>query len=257
MPPSQARDQRRYHVVLFGATGFTGRLVAAYLAGETGRTTQRGHPKLVWAIAGRNESKLQAVKKQLKIDPSIAEEPDVLVADAGDLQELIRVTSQTRVVITTVGPFSLHGEPLVAACAKTGTDVVDSTGETPWVQEMIKKYSEQAEKSGCVAVSFCGFDSVPSDLMAYLAERELATKYNQATYELQCYQRLKGAGASGGTFASMINSVESRNAASRLKAGAHMLTPEEYRPTVTHPKENDQLFPRYDATIGAWTVPFV
>jgi short subunit dehydrogenase-like uncharacterized protein len=112
----------------------------------------------VWAIAGRDAKKLATVKQKLSshLDEKTAEEPDIILADACDQQSLQKMTSQTRVVITTVGPYALHGEPLIAACVKTSTDYVDITGETIWVAKMIAKYEEQAAKSGAIITNTAG-----------------------------------------------------------------------------------------------------
>jgi short subunit dehydrogenase-like uncharacterized protein len=151
---------RKYDVVLFGATGFAGELTAKYLARHAPRDIR-------WALAGRNPGKLAAVRAELAaIDPSLAD-LDLITVDAADGRALREVADQTKVVITTVGPYIWHGEPLVAACAAAGTDYVDLTGEPEFVDTMFLKHHETAVASGARIVHACGFDSIPHDLGAY------------------------------------------------------------------------------------------
>ena len=171
---------RPYDVVLFGATGFTGALVAEYLARRLARdeTPERSGdppagaaaqtpPECRWALAGRNRAKLTAVRDRLTaIDPALADLP-ILVADAGDPAALREIAAGARVVASTVGPYLAHGEPLVAACAEAGTDYLDITGEPEFVDSMYVRYHERAKAAGARLVHCCGFDSIPHDLGAY------------------------------------------------------------------------------------------
>lgn len=142
---------RQYDVVLFGATGFTGALTAEYLA-------KHAPPELTWALAGRNRAKLEAVRAKLGI------ELDLLVADVEDPASLKAVAEATRILITTVGPYVQHGEPLVAACAEAGTDYLDLTGESEFVDRMYVGYHAKAVETGARIIHCCGFDSIPYDL---------------------------------------------------------------------------------------------
>ena len=153
-------SERSYDVVLFGATGFTGQLTAEYLARHAPRDAR-------WALAGRNPAKLAAVRDRLaELDPALAELP-LLDADADNPASLRAVAESTRVVITTVGPYVLYGEPLVAACAAAGTDYVDLTGEPEFVNNTYVRHHETAQRTGARIVHSCGFDSIPHDLGAY------------------------------------------------------------------------------------------
>src|SRR3954471_13227383 len=146
---------RKLDVVLFGATGFTGRLVADYLA-QRART-------LRWAIAGRSRDKLAQVKSDLvKGDPALAD-LEVLVADAADPAALASVAKDARVVCTTVGPYAVHGRELAAACAGQGTDYCDLAGEVTFIRDSIDRNHTRAEQTGARIVHCCGFDSIPSD----------------------------------------------------------------------------------------------
>ncbi|MFG1901908.1 saccharopine dehydrogenase family protein [Micromonospora carbonacea] len=160
------REDRAYDVVLFGATGFTGGLTAEYLARHT-------PPGLRWALAGRNPAKLSAVRDRLAgIDPALAGLP-LLTADAGDPESLRRVAGDARVVASTVGPYVRHGEPLVAACARAGTDYVDITGEPEFVDTTYVRHHAEAVRTGARLVHACGFDSVPHDLGVWYTVTQL------------------------------------------------------------------------------------
>jgi short subunit dehydrogenase-like uncharacterized protein len=254
IPP---RDARKYDLILYGATGFTGELCAQYLAGETGRKQGGRARPLVWALAGRDAKKLERVKSSLEIEEKVSEEPDIIIADANDQQSMQRMTAQTRVVLSTVGPFAKYGTPLIAACVKTGTDYADTTGEAPWVADMIAQYSEQAEKNGALLVNMCGFDSVPSDLGAYLVATYLQQEKKTNVGRMQGYAYVKGGGISGGTIASIINMLEDPKSGGAAKRRAYLLNPEGTAPSKTRASEVDQKFPVYDELLGKWTAPWL
>ncbi|MDQ1106614.1 saccharopine dehydrogenase family protein [Nocardioides zeae] len=151
----ESRSDRALDLVLLGATGFTGRLTAEYLA-------RHAPADLRWALAGRNEARLAQVRDGLPTGAVGA--PELVVADSGDPESLRALAESTRLVITTVGPFLRYGEPLVAACAAAGTDYVDITGEPEFVDEVWLRHHEAAEASGARIVHACGFDSIPHDL---------------------------------------------------------------------------------------------
>ena len=187
---------RTYDIVVFGATGFTGGLTAEYLA-------QHAPPDTKWALAGRNVAKLEGVRDRLKaINQRWADLP-LLTADTNDPESLKRIAELTRCVITTVGPYILHGEPLVAACAAAGTDYVDLTGEPEFVDLMWLRYHDQAKASGARIVHCCGFDSIPHDLGAYFTVQQLPTG---APIKLEGYVRAGGT-FSAGTYHSAVNAM--------------------------------------------------
>jgi short subunit dehydrogenase-like uncharacterized protein len=160
------REDRPYDLVLFGATGFTGALTAEYLA-------RHAPDGLRWALAGRNPGKLAAVRDRLTdIDPVLAELP-LLTADVTDDESLRAVAESARVVATTVGPYIHYGEPLVAACARAGTDYLDITGEPEFVDLMYVRHHAEAVRTGARLVHACGFDSVPHDLGAWFTVKQL------------------------------------------------------------------------------------
>jgi short subunit dehydrogenase-like uncharacterized protein len=184
---------RDHDIVIFGATGFTGELTAAYLA-------ENAPVGLRWALAGRNQDKLEKVRARLaKIDPSLAELP-LLQADSSDEESMRAVAESTRVVITTVGPYLLYGQTLVAACAEAGTDYLDLTGEPEFVDRMYLAHHDRAVETGARIVHAAGFDSIPHDLGAWFTVQELGSK---DPISLRGVVRAGGT-PSGGTFHSAM-----------------------------------------------------
>ena len=139
-------------IVVFGASGYTGKLVVEYLKNEYGE-----NGSLKWAIAGRDETKLTAVKEEL----SLGNDLETVIVESDDLDSLDLMTNATKCVLTTVGPYQLYGSKLVESCARNGTDYVDLTGEPGWMYEMISAHSKEAKESGSRIVFSCGFDSIP------------------------------------------------------------------------------------------------
>ncbi|MCZ4498870.1 MAG: Saccharopine dehydrogenase [Marmoricola sp.] len=199
---------RDFDIVVFGATGFTGELTAAYLAEHAPDGTR-------WALAGRSTSKLEAVRLRLAaINPALADLP-LLHADVSDPASIAAVAASTKVVITTVGPYLQYGEPLVAACAEAGTDYVDLTGEPEFVDLMYVAYHDKAVASGARIVHACGFDSIPHDLGAFFTVNQLPSGEK---IDLRGLVR-SGAQFSGGTFHSAMGAMSRQaQAAKALKA---------------------------------------
>src|ERR1700761_9188949 len=186
--------ERDRDLALFGATGFTGGLTADYLAANAPATMR-------WALVGRNRSKLDAVVARLAAASPEGPKPAVVVPDAGDHKAMRGVAESTRVVITTVGPYALYGEPLVAACAAAGTDYVDLTGEPEFVDRMWVLHHAAAQRSGSRLVHCCGFDSIPHDLGAYFTVQQLP---DGVPLTVNGYVR-SNAQFSGGTYHSAVN----------------------------------------------------
>lgn len=204
------RDERPIELLLWGATGFTGRLAAEHLAVR--------YAKERIALGGRSESKLERLRADLAaIDPKCAAWP-IRTADALDVAGLDRIVPEARVIATTAGPFSLHGHELVAACARHGTDYCDITGEVPFARAVIDRNHARAVESGARIVPFCGFDSIPSDLGVLLLQefvkRERGSPCPEAHYLLV---RARG-GVSGGTAASMLAIMEQAGSDPRVRA---------------------------------------
>jgi short subunit dehydrogenase-like uncharacterized protein len=189
-----------HDVVLFGATGFTGGLVAEHLARHA---NQDGAPPTRWAIAGRSAASLAATRERLAaIDPALSDLP-LLQADVGDPESLGRLAESTRVLASTVGPYIRYGEGLVAACAAAGTDYVDLTGEPEFVDTMWVRHHEQAERSGARIVHSCGFDSIPHDLGTLFTVGHLPA--GEAITVEEFVQ--VGATFSGGTYHTLIHGL--------------------------------------------------
>lgn len=237
-------SDQQHDVIVFGATGFTGRLVAEHLA-------SRGADAGRWAIAGRNATKLAAVAEDLGVDV-----PQVVV-DASDPAQVAAMAASTKVVCTTVGPYARFGEPVVRACAEAGTDYVDLTGEPQWIHRMIDRYHDVAAASGARIVHCCGFDSIPSDLGTAFAQQTMHQRHGVHASRVRL--RVKGArgGASGGTLASMVQVMQEAAAdpaTARSLRDPYSLLPEGER---VGPHVRSQTLPRYDATFSSWTAPFV
>lgn len=160
--------ERNLSAVVLGATGVTGRRVAAYLAA---RAVELGAS---WAVAGRDPAKLERVLGEIGVEP-----PETLVADVSDPASLAAMASRTRVVLDLVGPYTLHGEPVIAACVENGAHYVDLTGEIPFVRRMIDAYHERAVAAGVKVVEVCGFEALPPDLAVLLAAETARERWDE------------------------------------------------------------------------------
>ncbi|MGZ4243627.1 MAG: saccharopine dehydrogenase family protein, partial [Solirubrobacteraceae bacterium] len=235
-----ATADRAHDVVVFGATGFTGTLTAEYLA--------RSAPGTRWAIAGRNESRLEAVRERLgAIDPVAPGNVPILIADVQDPASMRRLAESAKVVITTVGPYSHYGEPVVAACAAAGTDYVDLTGEPEFVDLMWLRHHEQAQRTGARLVHSCGFDSIPYDLGALYTVGRLP---EDVPIALEGFVRMGGT-FSGGTLHSAVHIM------SRLRQGRQVA---EQRKRLEGRPEGRSVrgvtaLPHHDDTAGGWVIP--
>jgi short subunit dehydrogenase-like uncharacterized protein len=233
-------EQRKYDLALFGATGFTGGLTARYLVANA-------PAGLRWALVGRNRAKLESVAAQLADVDSEVSAPDLLEADAADRAALAEVAAAARVVITTVGPYALYGEPLVGACAAAGTDYVDLTGEPEFVDRMWVLHHEEARRTGARIVHCCGFDSIPHDLGAYFTVQQLPEGVPLA---VNGYVR-SNARFSGGTYHSAINGFAR---ARQTIAAAKERRRAESRPQGRKIHSARPAIHR-DPDLGGWTVP--
>src|SRR5258707_14436659 len=184
----------KFDIVVYGATGFTGQLVAEYLAEH-----YRGDRDLKWAMAGRNLDKLASVRDAIGAP---ADTP-LIVADAGDPASLNAMIEQTRSVLTTVGPYQLYGSELVAACAASSTDYLDLCGEPVWMRQMIDAHEAAAKASGARIVFSCGFDSVPFELGAFYVQEEAKRVFGAPASRVKGRVRDMRGTLSGGTAASL------------------------------------------------------
>jgi short subunit dehydrogenase-like uncharacterized protein len=234
--------ERQYDLALFGATGFTGGLTAEYLAANAPEG-------LRWTLVGRNRGKLEAVAGRLSraLPGQSAPAPDLVVADAADRGALTGVAESARVVITTVGPYALYGEPLVAACAAAGTDYVDLTGEPEFVDRMWTLHHAEAERTGARLVHCCGFDSIPHDLGAYFTVQQLP---EGMPLTVNGYVR-SGASFSGGTYHSAVNGF----ARARQTLAAARERRRNEPPPPGREIHSASARVRHDSELGGWVTP--
>ncbi len=235
-------------VVVFGATSFVGKLVCRYLAEEFG-----AGGTLRWAAAGRSVSRLDALRTSL--GKGAAELP-LLTADASDEPSLRAMCAMTSVVVSTVGPYALYGEPLIRACAATGTDYCDLTAEVPWIRRMISLYDGQAQASGARIVHCCGFDSIPSDMGVHFLQQEARRQFGQPCSHVKMRVKAIRGGVSGGTIASMMNMAKEAAANPALRkelANPYALCP----PDAPNVRQASLSRPQYDPDFRTWLAPFV
>jgi short subunit dehydrogenase-like uncharacterized protein len=235
-----------FDLIVFGATGFTGRLVAEYLH----KTYGAGTP-LAWAMAGRNLDKLAEVRRQIGAPETLP----LLQADASDAAVLAALVAQAKVIVSTVGPYQRHGEPLVQACADAGTDYVDLCGEPGWMAQMIARHHAAARASGARIVFSCGFDSIPFDLGVVFLQAEAQRRFGMPLTRVRGRVRVMKGGFSGGTMASVLATVEAMGrdpALARTLADPFALTP-----GFRGPAQPEGESAAYDDAAQAWTGPFV
>lgn len=241
-------------VVVFGATSFVGQILCRYLLQEFGSKNQPGARKLRWAVAGRSRPKLEALVSSLG---PIAQHLPVIVADAADEKALEALCTDTRVVISTVGPYALYGEPLVRVCTRLGTDYCDLSGEAQWMRRMIAQYSDAAERSGARIVHCCGFDSIPSDMGVWFLQQQSLLHFGEPSIHIKMRVKAMRGMASGGTVASIVNVVReaARDAALRKElTNPYSLCPPE---PSTKTRQSNFVGPTFDRDFGAWSAPFV
>lgn len=239
----------RYDLVIFGATGFVGRILCQYLLGQV-----EVNSNINWAIAARSQAKLNTLVTSL--GPRAAHLPQ-LTADVSDEASLRDLCSQTKVVISTVGPYALYGEPMVKVCAETGTDYCDLTGEPQWIRRMIQRYDTTAQRSGARIVHCCGFDSIPSDLGVYYLQQQAKQQFGENCDRVKMRLRTARGGVSGGTAASGITLIKEASINPDLRrelANPYSLCPDGEQ-TVKHPPTMIPV--GYDEDFQSWVSPFV
>lgn len=233
---------RDFDIIVYGATGFTGRLVAEYFV-QTGATR--------WAMAGRSLSKLEEVRDAIGAPADIP----LVTASADDPASLHAMCQRTVVVLTTVGPYQLHGGGLVAACAETGTGYVDLCGEPAWMRRMIDAHHETARRSGALIIFSCGFDSIPFDLGVLTVQEAAQAKFGRPAARVKCRVRKMQGGFSGGTAASLKATLAA--AAKDPSILGLLVDPFALTPGFSGPSQPKGLLPAYDPAIEAWIAPFI
>ena len=240
----ESETQREFDIVVYGATGFTGALVAEYLNDH--------HGDINWAIAGRSQTKLDAVKQRLAA-------PDIptVVADSDSVEDMARLVAQSHVIISTVGPYARYGTTLLEACAAEGTHYCDLTGEPQWMASVFERVSDAAEESGARLIHCCGFDSIPSDLGVYVAQKTMMKKHGLYARSVSGRMGQSKGAVSGGTVASMLLAMEqgmSDPIARKALNDPYALYPAELEPGNDGP---DQRGAQWDDSFQSWTGPFV
>ncbi|CAL77984.1 conserved hypothetical protein; putative Saccharopine dehydrogenase family protein [Bradyrhizobium sp. ORS 278] len=236
----------KFDLVVYGATGFTGKLVAEYLA-----TQYRHDGSLRWAMAGRSLDKLAAVRDEIGAP---ADTP-LIAADASNPASLKAMVAQTRLVLTTVGPYQLYGNELVALCAETGTDYVDLCGEPVWMRQMIDKHQATAEQSGARIVFSCGFDSVPFELGVYFVQQQAKKVLGAPAARVKGRVRGMSGTLSGGTAASAKATFDA--VAQDLSLVAILKDFFALTPGFKGPKQPAGNKPVYEEDLQSWAAPFM
>ena len=240
-------QSRTYDIIIWGASGFTGRLVAEYLYKKYG-----ANKDLKWAMGGRNEGKLEEVRAAVA-DDSVP----LVIADSHDEASLDAMTKRAKVICTTVGPYAKYGAPLVAACVKNQTHYCDLAGEPPFIREMIDKHHDTAKANGVKIVHSCGFDSIPSDLGVLYAQEQAKKTYGEYAAKVSMRVHDFAGELSGGTYASLSNNIEmAMQNRDILKVLMH---PYGLNPTVEQsgPDTPGIQSVVYDETAKTWIAPFM
>jgi short subunit dehydrogenase-like uncharacterized protein len=242
----QMKSPSKFDIVVYGATGFTGQLVAEYLAAH-----YRGDTQLKWAMAGRSLDKLKSVRDAIGAP---ADTP-LIAADSSDPASLKAMVDQTRSVISTVGPYQLYGSELVAACAASGTDYLDLCGEPVWMHQMIDAHEAAAKASGARIVFSCGFDSVPFELGAFFVQEEAKRAFGARAARVKGRVRDMRGTLSGGTAASAKATFDA--VSKDLSLVAILNNPFALTPGFEGPKQPRGNKPLYEEDLQSWAAPFM
>ncbi len=237
-------ENAKFDVIIYGASGFTGRLVAEYMAAQYGRT-------LNWAMAGRDGDKLAAVRDEI----GAGAETPLVIADADNPDTLRDMVARAKVICSTVGPYQLYGSALVAACAELGTDYVDLSGEPGWMHEMIEKHDAAAKASGARIVHSCGFDSIPFDLGVFFLQNAAKAQFGAPCPRVRTRVLAMNGGFSGGTAASLSATMAAlgRNP-DLLQVLANPFSLSNGFQGPDQPVDNA---PYEDSVLGQWVTPFI
>ncbi len=236
----------KFDLVVYGATGFTGRLICQHL-GETYGVSG----EINWAMAGRSQSKLEQVRDELGLDNELA----LLVADTTDQTSVNTLVASTKVLISAVGPYQQYGSDVVKACAENGTDYVDLCGEPAWMHEMIGKYDELAKRNGARIVFSCGFDSIPFDMGVYYLQRCAQEKLGGPVSRVKCRIRNMNGMASGGTVASFMATMAAAEKSPELVAV--LSDPFALTGDFSGPEQPPGTEKIFEEDIGSWSGPFI
>ena len=235
----------KYDFVIYGATGFTGKLVVEYAINQYASNNE-----ISWAIAGRNNEKLEHVQEKYNLPSNIGK----IVVDSNDQNSIDEMVSQTKCVLTTVGPYQLYGEKIIKTCISTGTDYVDLCGEPGFMHKIISECSAEAKETGARVVFSCGFDSIPFDLGVLFVQEEVMSKLNKYAPSVRGRVRAMNGEFSGGTAASMkatMAALQSDPELINILVNPHALCD-----GVQGVQQDDDSKPVYDEELDTWVAPF-
>ena len=235
----------KYDFVIYGATGFTGKLVVEYAINQYASNNE-----ISWAIAGRNNEKLEHVQEKYNLPSDIGK----IVVDSNDQNSIDEMVSQTKCVLTTVGPYQLYGEKIVKTCISTGTDYVDLCGEPGFMHKIISECSAEAKETGARIVFSCGFDSIPFDLGVLFVQEEVMAKLNKYASSVRGRVRAMNGEFSGGTAASMkatMAALQSDPELINILVNPHALCE-----GIQGVQQDDDSKPTYDEELNTWVAPF-
>ena len=238
-------NSNKYDFVIYGATGFTGKLVVEYAINQYANNN-----KISWAIAGRNNEKLEHVQEKYNLPSNIGK----IVVDSNDQNSIDEMVSQTKCVLTTVGPYQLYGEKIVKTCISTGTDYVDLCGEPGFMHKIISECSAEAKETGARIVFSCGFDSIPFDLGVLFVQEEVMAKLNKYASSVRGRVRAMNGEFSGGTAASMkatMAALQSNPELINILVNPHALCD-----GIQGVQQDDDSKPVYDEELDTWVAPF-
>ncbi len=238
-------SEREFDVIVYGSTGFTGRLVAEYLDTTYADTDVR------WAMAGRSQEKLEAVRDEM----GVAADTPLVVADSSDAGSLADMANRAKVVLTTVGPYQLYGTDLVAACVEAGTDYVDLSGEPAWMHDTVNDFDAKAKETGARIVHSCGFDSVPFDLGVYFTQERAKEAFGAPCPRIRGRVRKMKGTFSGGTAASFMATMA--RAAKEPEVIGWLKDPFSLTPGFEGPAQPTGAKPIHEADINSWSAPFI
>ena len=238
-------NDKNFDVVIYGATGFTGKLVVEYMLNQYGNDQT-----ISWAMAGRSQEKLIAVRDALGVSSKVP----LLTVDSNDEESIASMVQQTKCVLTTVGPYQLYGSNILQQCAAKGTDYVDLCGEPGWMHEMIDEHADKAKETGARIVFSCGFDSIPFDLGVYFLQNKVIAQHGKPASNIRGRVRAMNGEFSGGTAASLGATMAS------LKEKPHLfevlVNPFALSNGYTGPEQAPDSKPVYDDKLETWVAPF-
>src|SRR5210317_109070 len=238
-------SDKNFDVVVYGATGFTGKLVVEYMLNQYGNDES-----ISWAMAGRSHEKLIAVRDSLGVSHDVA----LLTVDSNDESSVAEMVKQTKCVLTTVGPYQLYGPSIIKQCAANGTDYVDLCGEPGWMHEMINELGDVAKESGSRIVFSCGFDSIPFDLGVLFLQNEVIERFGKPAQNVRGRVRGMNGEFSGGTAASLGATMAALKTKPELIAV--LGNPFALSNGFTGPEQPSDSKPQYDEKLDTWVAPF-